>query len=170
MWSDNQIYNKFLWALIYLRLYCKTSPAWHWTNRESNDVKVFFRFDRNRGAACSRRDKRPPPPRGSFFPLATAPLSPTPRALFKRGRCQHKHEVTLLISSRFAGLLAPATKTTSHLVAQIGKPLCPVAIANIFEPWWCSHTNISSCTRHPRLTVHEWKRKSAFYHSYRAVS
>lgn len=52
-------------------------------------------------------------------------LSLTLRALFKTGHCQHKHEVTLLISSWFTGSLAPAKETPSHLVAQIGKPLMP---------------------------------------------
>lgn len=104
----------------------------------------------------------------SSFPLAGSnhrSLSPTLRALFTAGHCQHEHEVALLISSWFSGPLAPAKETPSHLVAQIGKPLCPVAIANISKPWWCSHTNISCYTQHPRHTVHEWKRKPAFYHS-----
>lgn len=59
-------------------------------------------------------------------------------------------------SSCFTGPLAPARETPSHLVEHIGKPLCPVAIANILEPWWCSHTNISCCLQHPRLTHSEW--------------
>lgn len=72
----------------------------------------------------------------SSFPLAESThlsLSLTLTALFKRGHCQHEHEVAVLISSRFTGPLAPVKETPSHLVAQIGKPLCPVAIANIFE-------------------------------------
>lgn len=108
----------------------------------------------------------------SSFPLAEfnhLSLSLTLRALFKHGHCQHEHEVAHLTGSWFTGPLAPAWETPSHLVAQIGKSLCPVAITNIFEPWWCSHTNISCCAQHPRLTVFEWKRKPAFYHSSKAV-
>ncbi len=88
----------------------------------------------------------------------------TLRALFKHGRCQHDLKVAYLISSWSTGPLAPPKETPSHLVAQIGKPSCLVAIANISKPSWCSHTNISCCAQHPRLTVYEWKRKPVFDH------